>query len=210
MQTTTWNRERWDNPEAWAAEWNAGYAWGPRASVWRDFLRFVAPLLPQGRAARILEIACGMGRFTELLLTVAEHVHAIDLAAHCVESCRERFSERFTVSQTDGQTLPEGTYDLIVSYDSLVHAECNVLAAYLSQAPSRLVDGGYVALHHANRPDRECSRTAVTSGMIFDLIADEPRLEMISQTLFRVRGRHFLDCFTVARKTSGAAEVAGG
>jgi cyclopropane fatty-acyl-phospholipid synthase-like methyltransferase len=195
-----WNRQNWDDPKRWETEWHGGYAWGDHEKVRRDFLRFVAPFLPVDRKPRVLEIACGMGRFTEFLLGVAEHVHAIDLAGHCVESCRARFPERCTVTQTDGKTLPDGQFDLVVSYDSLVHADFDVLKAYFEQSQAVLTVGGFLAIHHANREDFASSRTDVTSEMVLELVSGLPRLEMVSQTLFRFEQGHFVDCFTVARR----------
>lgn len=195
-----WNKRNWDDPARWEQEWKGGYAWGDRERVRRDFLRFVVPFLPVGRKAVILEIACGMGRFTEFLLEVAERVHGIDLAMHCVESCRHRFPERFTATLTDGTTLPDGCFDLVVSYDSLVHADFDVLRSYFEQSQRVLLPGAYLAVHHANRADFASSRTDVTSAMVFDLVDRLPALEMICQTLFRFQDGHFVDCFTVARR----------
>src|SRR5688572_20446844 len=88
-----WNKANWDQPEKWITEWKEGFAWGGPEVVERDYLRFVAPFLPVGRKARMLEIGCGMGRFTEFLLKDAEQVDAVDLAQHCVDSCNARFPE---------------------------------------------------------------------------------------------------------------------
>jgi len=85
-----WNKRTWDEPEKWASEWNHGYAWGNRLIVERDFGRFIQPYMPANRKPAFLEIACGTGRFTELLLEHGRSVHAIDLAEHCVNAYRER------------------------------------------------------------------------------------------------------------------------
>jgi 2-polyprenyl-3-methyl-5-hydroxy-6-metoxy-1,4-benzoquinol methylase len=196
-----WNKQNWSDPKRWETEWHGGYAWGGRDWVRRDFLRFVAPWLPDGRPARVLEIACGMGRFTEVLLEMGkvEHVHGIDLSEHCVESCRQRFPERFTGTCTDGRTLPDGSYDLVVSYDSLVHADLPVLTSYFEQSVRVLEPGGHIVVHHANQADYESSRMDVSAGDVFELVKRISGLEMVSQTLFRVKGDVFIDCCTVAR-----------
>ncbi len=204
MPTVEWNKVNWNDAERWETEWKEGYAWGPKEFVRRRFEGFVAPLLPAGRRPRVLEIGCGMGRFTEILLEVAEHVHGVDVAEHCVKTCNERFAERFTATLTDGTSLPDGPFDLVVSYDSLVHAEFNVLAAYLERIQELLVPRGYTAIHHANRPDFETSRGAVTAGMVAHLIVGLPALQLESQTLFRFKSGVFIDCFTVARRIDQA------
>lgn len=208
MPTLEWNQHNWNDPDRWKKEWHRGYALGGREAVQRDFLRFVAPLLPSDVKPRILEIACGMGRFTEFLLEVASYVHAIDIIPHCVESCRQRFPERFTATLTDGMTLPNGEFDLILSYDSLVHADYSVLTAYFEQAQDRLADNGMIGIHHANHPDCSSSRTMVTSHMIAQLIHYLPHLALVSQMLFRLSNNVLLDCFTVARRVANKGSTA--
>lgn len=219
-----WNRQMWDNPESWEKEWKEGYAWGNRPRVWKEFLQFLGPVAPLPAIAhamqdeipggepseaiadgtprpRTLEIACGMGRFTEFLLAVSKSVHSIDLAKHCVEACQERFGsdERFSAELTDGKSLPEGEFDLIASYDSLVHADFDVIRSYFEQAPSRLRHGGIIAIHHANAPDPNCSRFYVSAELVGRLVSQIDGLEIMSQTLFRYTEDRFVDCFTTAR-----------
>jgi cyclopropane fatty-acyl-phospholipid synthase-like methyltransferase len=200
MPTVEWNKVNWNDAERWETEWKEGYAWGPKEFVRNQFQRFVAPWLPDDGKPRVLEIGCGMGRFTEVLLEVASFVHGIDLAEHCVSTCSERFPENFQATLTDGRTLPDGEFDLVVSWDSLVHAEYDAVSAYFEQVQDHLVGGGHVAIHHANRPDFQSSRGAVTAGMIAHHIIGLPHLELVSQTLFRFESNAFIDCFTVARR----------
>ncbi len=207
MTNIDWNKQTWDDPARWESEWKGGYAWGNVQVVRRDFSRLVAPYMPFGRKPVILEIACGMGRFTELLLEVAEFVHSIDLAKHCVESCRARFAGKpFKAELTDGKTLPKGEFDMVVSYDSLVHADFDVVAAYFRQARDVLVPGGHVCIHHANRPDVNSSRMDVRSEQVFGLIMEMPGMRLNSQSLFRLTDGHFIDCFTVAQRLPNDAK----
>lgn len=202
MTNLQWNLQNWNDAERWKNEWREGYAWGPREMVRKDFDRFVAPFLPPGKKPDILEIACGMGRFTEFLLGVAGSVHSIDLAPHCVASCSERFRDRenFKATVTDGKTLPEGVFDMVVSYDSLVHADMDVIKAYLDQCADVLRPGGHVAIHHANRPDLNSSRMDVRSEQVFEHVQTSGKLRMVAQTLFRLTEGQFIDCFTVAQR----------
>lgn len=106
-------------------------------------------------ARTVVEIACGYGRWTEHLRGVAEHTIAVDLNENCVAACRERFAHDATVSchVTDGRSLPmvpDGSADLVFSFDSLVHADRQVMDAYLAELTRILSPDGAAFLHHSN------------------------------------------------------------
>jgi len=197
-----WNKTTWSNEEKWKEEWKDGYAWGTRQNVESDFNRFVKPFLPNGKPAKMLEIACGMGRFTEILLNHCETLHSIDIQEVCVNRCLQRFKDnpKFSASITDGMSLPDKIFTTIVSYDSLVHVDYEILKAYYHQAQERLEPDGYMIIHHANRPDSLSCRFAVTSEMICDLIYSLSKLQMVCQTLFRYTNYHFVDCVSVCKR----------
>ena len=200
-----WNKKVWSDKAKWDKEWNSGYSWGLYQNVETDFMRFVAPYIGHIDSPSILEIACGMGRFTEFLLKIAGKLHSIDIQSICVEACRKRFKDvpNFSASVTDGKTLPDGSYDIIASYDSLVHADFDVLSSYFKQASGYLNDKGILIIHHANRPDLNNSRFPVTSEMIKEYIeSDIPHLQILSQTLFRYEKPRFVDCVTVCKKNN--------
>jgi SAM-dependent methyltransferase len=154
MPDVTTNREVWDASYDWAAagdEWST--AWGSTESEWH------ATLLPRLRSftpsPRVLEIACGFGRWSQYLIPRSEQYVGIDLAAAAVEGCRERFAgvanARFEV--TDGRSLDmvdDGSIDLAFSFDSLVHVESDVIEAYLSELKKKLAPQGVAFLHHSN------------------------------------------------------------
>lgn len=215
MDNIEWNKSRWGDASAWEHEFKQGYAWGGREYVEQWFRHHVLPWIPKTQPVAALEIACGMGRFTEQLAMHVQRIHAIDLSEVCVAGCRKRFigNPDIEVSLTDGKTLPEGKFQLIVSFDSLVHADIDVIAAYLRQAPDRLTPGGTVVIHHANHPDLASSRMDVDHQRVQAIIRDIPDLALNSQTLFRwakplkrdatgtsTGSPEFLDCVTVATR----------
>lgn len=221
MKNIEWNRAKWNQADAWEHEYRGGYAWGGVEWVDRWMAKHVLPWLPLNQPNDALEIACGMGRFTDRLLPHVTSLHAIDLAEVCVEGCRKRFAERpaFTATLTDGKTLPDGAFDLIVSFDSLVHADRDVLDAYFRQMPSRLRPGGLVIINHANHFDLTASRMAVTHADVQCMLRDAGGLELLSQTLERwtvpllvdadgstshADYGTFIDCVTIARRTAAA------
>jgi 2-polyprenyl-3-methyl-5-hydroxy-6-metoxy-1,4-benzoquinol methylase len=210
-----WNKKRWGDAVAWEQEFNQGYAWGGIELVDHWLGIHVLPWIPQDGEVTALEIACGMGRLTDRLIRHVQRIHAIDLSEVCVQGCQKRFADNpnIQVSLTDGKTLPEGRFHLIVSFDSLVHADFEVLSAYIQQAPERLIPGGAIVLHHANHSDLATSRMNVDHKQVQALIASIPELEIKSQTLLRwtkpsiqtadsiaLGDPVFIDCVTVATR----------
>jgi len=104
----------------------------------------------------VLEIAPGHGRWTNFLLPQAGALTAIDIDQGCLDACRSRFGDRVHLVLGDGHTLGgpheriTGPFDFCFSYDSLVHAEIDVMGSYLSELSRALRPGGYAFLHHSN------------------------------------------------------------
>jgi SAM-dependent methyltransferase len=154
MPELDWNRSYWDGGYEWTErgeEWSL--TWGGSAPQWHGS---IAPRLNRRLPARaILEIAPGYGRWTSYLLPLCQEFLGIDLSAECVAACRDRFRAvphaRF--AQNDGLSLagiPDDHFDLVFTYDSLVHAEADVLASYVPQILRKLNAGGVAFIHHAN------------------------------------------------------------
>jgi ubiquinone/menaquinone biosynthesis C-methylase UbiE len=104
---------------------------------------------------RILEIAPGHGRWTQFLQVHCASLIGVDLAQTCVERCTERFRQfqnlKFEVN--DKLTLPmieNGSIDFAFSFDSLVHAESDVMSAYANELARVLRPGGVAFIHHSN------------------------------------------------------------
>jgi len=155
MPDLTWNKAYWDGDYDWRGrgeEWSQ--AWGSSEAQWFGSLyprlhRF----LP---AERVLEIAPGHGRWTHYLLqyTRADYL-GIDLAAEGIDYCRAIFAARplarFAVN--DGLSLEQaedGAFDLVFSFDSLVHAEMEVHERYVPQILAKLTPTGVAFIHHSN------------------------------------------------------------
>ena len=104
---------------------------------------------------RLLEIAPGYGRWTEFLRHHCDELIGIDLSEQCVEACRHRFRSepKLSFQVNDGKSLravEDGTMEFVFSFDSLVHAELDVMDAYLPEVARVLRDDGVAFLHHAN------------------------------------------------------------
>lgn len=144
----TWTRYDWTQG---GDDWSVG--WGSSRMLWYGtILPRIHFLLP---ARSLLEIAPGFGRVTAYLLEHCEHYTGVDITPRCVEACRARFARHANASfvLNDGASLeavPDGSVDVAISWDSLVHADPGVLEAYARALARKLVPGGRAFLHHSN------------------------------------------------------------
>jgi len=154
MPSIEWNRQLWgvdyDWPEG-GEEWSR--VWGGSDAQWRGaILPRIGGLLPTGLT---VEIGCGFGRYSHWLREWTQRLLLFDLVDRCVEACLERFSQDpdVQVLRNDGLSLPgveARSVDFVFSFDSLVHAEIDVLAAYLRELSRVLAPDGAAFLHHSN------------------------------------------------------------
>ena len=115
------------------------------AGVFAELCRSEGIDLP---AARVLEVGCGSGYYTELLanLGVSSYV-GLDITDVLFPELRDRFPE-FDFEQGDITTDEvEGTFDLIVLIDVIEHiVEDEKLSSAMEQLKGVLVPGGVLVL----------------------------------------------------------------
>ena len=153
MPTVSENRRKWSTYD-WSRggdEWSDAWA-SPAAEWYGSVLPRVYPWLPTGT---VLEIGPGFGRWTNFLKDVSLRLILVDLTERCISACRARFAAATNIAYhvNDGRSLsmiPDGTIDLAFSYGSLVHAEADVMAAYLSELGRILSSDGVGFIHHSN------------------------------------------------------------
>jgi SAM-dependent methyltransferase len=132
-------------------EWSA--FWGGTPAMWFGaLLPRIHAFVPTGT---ILEIAPGYGRWTQYLHRLAERLVVVDLMEGCIEHCRKRFEESTNIEYhvNDGRSLDmveNESVDFAFSFDSLVHAESDVIRAYLEQLARKLRSDGVGFIHHSN------------------------------------------------------------
>lgn len=132
-------------------EWSVN--WGGTSNLWHGVLMpRIGSFLGDIRA---VEIGAGYGRLTAYLKDYCSSLLLVDLAANCIEFCRHRFRDEphleFFVN--DGSSLsfiPDETVDFVFSFDSLVHADLQVIGDYLAEIERVLKFGGRAVLHHSN------------------------------------------------------------
>ena len=154
MPTIEENVKCWNGEYDWTQqgeEWSLPWG-GSEAQWWGSLLPRIHAFVPCGS---ILEIAPGYGRWTRFLKDLCERLTVIDLSAGCIEHCRRRFasSNHITYFTNDGKSLDmiaDQSVDFVFSFDSLVHAEADVLEAYLRQLARKLTPNGVGFIHHSN------------------------------------------------------------
>ncbi|MDJ1169515.1 class I SAM-dependent methyltransferase [Roseofilum sp. BLCC_M154] len=153
MPTVEYNLEFWSN-YSWSDqgdEWS--HAWGGTEFLWWGTLYpRIQAFIPTGS---ILEIAPGYGRFTTYFKDYCQELTIVDLAEPCIEICQKRFANYSHIKYyvNDGKSLdmiPDQSIDFVFSFDSLVHAESDVIEAYLMQLGRKLKPNGAGFFHHSN------------------------------------------------------------
>src|SRR5207248_6740177 len=140
---------RYDWPqkgEEWSSSWG-----GPEAQWFGAVLPRIHAFVP---AHTILEIAPGFGRWTRYLKDYCHDLIVVDMAERCIKACQQAFasSSHITYHVNDGKSLAmiaDRSIDFVFSFDSLVHAEADVIAAYLGQLARKLAPNGAGFFHHS-------------------------------------------------------------
>lgn len=154
MPTVSENRRHWDSDLEWGNRgdgWST--LWGSPASQWHGtILPRIQQFLP---APTILEIATGMGRWSEFLLTSCDRFIGVDLVARCVAACTSRFAsdDGAAFCQNDGRSLDmveDRSVDFAFSFDSLVHVDDATLGSYMKELSRTLKPDGVAFIHHSN------------------------------------------------------------
>ena len=202
-----WNTAVWGSTYGWhdgGEEWSTG--WGGSESQWfGSIFPRLHRFLP---ARRILEIAPGFGRWTKFLISACDEFVGIDLSAKCIDACRDRFAtaKHAQFFTNDGQSLAaaqDATFDLIFSFDSLVHAEHDVLASYVPQVLRKLSPTGVAFLHHSNLlaynntiGERHGRAQTVSADAVAELIKRGDGAVLI-QEIVNWGCEHLIDCLTL-------------
>ena len=147
-------RATWGSPAGWTSagdEWSG--PWGGTEPQWHGaLLPRIHAWVPAGT---ILELGPGQGRWSQFLKDLCDELILVDVAEHCIEACRRRFAGAAGIAYHvgDGRTLPfvpDHSVDFAFSFDSLVHAEADVLADYARELSRVLKPDGVAFLHHSN------------------------------------------------------------
>lgn len=109
-------------------------------------VRFIAGTAGLPAGASVLEVGCGTGQFTEVLVRAGFAVTAVDLGASMVAAARARVGDRpvsFRVGTFEEFTAPDGSFDLVVSAAAFHWLDPDVKYA---KAAALLRAGGWLAV----------------------------------------------------------------
>jgi ubiquinone/menaquinone biosynthesis C-methylase UbiE len=129
-----------------AAEYEAIYAKRERQ---RDLAHLREAIPARLRGARVLEIACGTGYWTQLVAAVAAQVVATDLAEEPMQIARSKTYARDPVfSIADAYALPEalGRFDAALAVFWWSHVPRQRIGEFLASLHRRLEPGARVVL----------------------------------------------------------------
>ena len=117
--------------------------------------RFILALGTTSPPNSVLEIAPGYGRWTRFLLHGSKLYRGVDVSQNCVEFCKQRFESQphARFFQNDGKDLSavaDHKYNLVFSFDSLVHLDMECIVAYIGQIVRLLAPKGVAFIHHSN------------------------------------------------------------
>lgn len=154
MPKLDWNKNTWDRTYNWEQrgdEWSRDWG-GPSMQWFGALLPRIHQFVPTGT---ILEIAPGFGRWTQFLKDQCHTLVGVDLSESCVDACRRRFAgvSHALFHVNDGRSLDmvaDGTIDFAFSFDSLVHADEDVIEGYVAQLSRKLSPEGVAFIHHSN------------------------------------------------------------
>jgi SAM-dependent methyltransferase len=191
--------------------WNSDYDWSDKGEEWSRTWsdsqnQWDMYLYPRIRAFlpadSILEIGCGFGKWTQFLKEYTSSLTAIDLSAKCIDHCKDLFRKDTNVSLyvNDGVSLDaikRNSADFVFSFDSLVHADKEVINRYIQQIPAILKENGVAFIHHSN----------LGSYPIYKFIESFPKLPGLFSRLGM--GLHWRDTGVSAKFVNDCCNKAG-
>lgn len=232
MGTIEENIRLWDKDYNWRQagdEWSS--AWGGSDMEW--YFTIFPRMHSFVPVDTILEIAPGHGRWTQFLTKLCKKLILVDLSENCIKACKERFREYSHISYfvNDGKSLKEiidESIDFVFSFDSLVHAEDDVIESYLNQLARKMKQDSVGFIHHSNIGTYKTYFSLINriknnkikgclikfgiiepcGGRAYSMTADKFRtyaekagFQCISQEIINWRTKRLIDCISVFTKT---------
>jgi len=189
-------------------------------------LAFTVNLLGRGRSRPVFApedgalrvSAPGFGRWTKFLIPACDEFVGIDLSAKCVDACREIFASARHAQfiANDGFSLdaaPDGKFDLVFSFDSLVHGEYDVMASYIPQVLRKLSANGVAFLHHSNllaygnTIGAPHGRAMTVSADVVDDLVKRADGAVLVQEIINWGCDHLIDCLTLLARRDAYASA---
>ena len=210
------NQKTWQEIYDWSNggdEWSQ--VWGGEDMQWYGVIlpriqAFVTDPEREHTPRTILEIAPGFGRWTKYLKDLCDRLVVVDLAPKCIDACRQRFKawSHIEYHVNDGKSLEmigDGSVDFIFSMDSLVHAEADVLEAYLNQMGRIQTRNAVGFIHHSNfgeyaeraEPPPQHGRATTMTAERFKRMAEAAGLRCLRQEIVNWGTNDLIDAMSV-------------
>lgn len=173
----------------------------------------IRPLIEDFDFSTVLELSPGAGRNTEKLTELTSRLIAVDYNRQALEQTRERLRAlgsrcEITYHQNNGcdlRMVDDASVTAIYCWDSAVHFDKSVLAAYIGEFARVLAPGGSGFLHHSDLGDRAHKSIKRNphwrSNAGKELVAEQCRLHGLTVVRQQaVPWPPIVDCATIFRK----------
>ena len=206
MPSIEWNKTKFGNAEGFP---NRGEVWSePWGGSYAQWYGVILPRIKKFLPCKsILEIAPGFGRWTSFLLDLCDRYTGVDISRTCIENLKGRFHNGEFI-KNDGYSLEmiaDNKYDFIFSFDSLVHAEMDVIESYLKQIPQKLTKNGVAFLHISNlgacqQTENIHARAKSVSAKLVRDFCSKHNINLVVQELINWRGDALIDQFIIINR----------
>lgn len=104
---------------------------------------------------RVLELACGHGRHSEIVQPMAGRLILMDVFQENLDACEKRLSNSQNVDYMFGnghsfEPVEDKALSAIYCYDAMVHFAPELVEAYVKDTARVLKSGGLALYHHSN------------------------------------------------------------
>ena len=135
-----------------------GDEWGDTTLTEEIMARYVVPNI--GPRAKILEIGCGGGKFSERLVGLGGSLVCADVSSEMLGRTHERLhgGKNVAFQKLNGYDLHQfrkDSFDFVFSFDTFVHIDMEDSYSYLAEIRRVLRPGGKGFLHFANLNSQE-------------------------------------------------------
>jgi len=126
---------------------------------------------------RVLDAACGEGYGTALLGQVAASVVGVDIDIATIDQARAMYGDgsriRFLAASCSGLPLPSGSFDLVVSFETIEHLQAADQRNMLSEFARVLVPDGVLIVSSPNKRLYSDARGYVNPFHLQELYRDD-------------------------------------
>jgi len=183
-----WNTYDWSRSgEEWT--FHAKLYKGLDPDAWKRSLINEVMLKYIKKGSTILEIGPGAGRWTEILVGLADSLILVDISKKCLDLCKERFKNynniRYILTEGQLDFIQDNSIDYIWSYDVFVHINPTDIRTYLRDIRRILKPHGYGIIHHSGQYDNNKTRergfrSYMTSELFASWVTDNG-MKMVEQ-----------------------------